>query len=114
MAMYRILHKLDIGKNRFLYSGSFNRLEWLEESGLARLERKGAICRVKPPPLEVLPGWASRAEKVVEVTGLKDAEAFLEADPGTLAAALEEDVDTIRRWQKEIEGHLTAEPAPQG
>ena len=112
--MYRILHKLDVGKDRVLHPGSFNRLEWLDDAGLARLEQKGAISRVNPPPLAVLPGWSRRAKKAQEVAGVENAEQLLEADNQTLAEKMEVQPDTVARWKDEIVGWLTAEPAPSG
>lgn len=114
MAMYRILGRLDVGKGRVLYPGSFSRLEWLEEKGLARLERKGSISRVQPPPLAVLPGWAARSRKIEEVLGVKDAEQFLEADDQKIAEAMEITEDTVVDWKSDIMSWLTAKPVRRG
>jgi len=116
MAMYRVLHKLSIGKGRVLHPGSFNRLEWLNEQGIERLTTKGAVSRVNPPPLAVLPGWSRRAEKAREVSGGKilDAEQFLEADDATLAEWMAVKATTVARWKSEIVKWLTADPQRPG
>jgi len=112
--MYRVLGRLDVGKGRVLYPGSFSRLEWLNETGLARLERKGSISRVQPPPLAVLPGWGARSRKIEEVLGVKDAEQFLEADNQKIAEAMEENAETVKEWKSDIMSWLTAKPVKGG
>lgn len=114
MTMYRVLRKLDIGKGRVLHPGSFSRLEWLDEQGIARLEQKGSIGRVHPPPLAALPGWSRRAKKAREVTGVENAEQLLEVDDQSFADAMGVQVETVRRWKTDVRGWLTADPAPTG
>ena len=111
--MYRVLHRLDVGKGRILWPGSHSRLEWLDEVGLARLETKGAISRVHAPPLEVLPGWADRALVLANI-GIADAEQFLEANDSAIMEALEEDGDGVRVLRDELLGWLTVGPPSRG
>jgi hypothetical protein len=114
--MYRVLHRLNVGKGRILHPGSFNRLEWLNERGVERLTAKGAISRVNPPPLAVLPGWSRRAEKITEVAGgeITNAEQFLEADDEKLAEWMKVKPAVIKRWKGEIMKWLTTDPARPG
>lgn len=116
MAMYRVLRRLSVGKGRILHPGSFNRLEWLGEQGLAILTEKGSISRIQPPPLAVLPGWSRRAEKITEVTGgeITDAEQFLEADDKKLSDLMGVKPATVGRWKDEIVKWLTTDPARPG
>lgn len=112
--MYRVLHKLSIGRGQILYPGSFSTLEWLDEKGLTRLERKGAISKVHPPPLIALPGWGRRARRVEENLGVEDAEQFLETDNVRVAEAMKVKVDTVAKWKADVMRWLTAEPPPSG
>lgn len=116
MAMYRILHVLHVGKGRMLHPGSFDRLEWLKPGGVERLTIKGAISRVKPPPLAVLPGWATRARKLTEVTGgrIVDAEQFLEGETTKIAELMKVKPETVERWRKDIVKWLTTAPVRAG
>jgi len=112
MAMYRVLHTLDVGKGRYLYPKTFSRLEWLNAQGIAALTEKGAVSRVNPPPIMILPGWTERAGELARI-GIQDAEQFLEADVGILTGALSIEEDEVKELSAELIRWLTADaPAP--
>ena len=113
MPMYRILpgHTLSLKKGQVAYAGSLVRLEWLDgnPAGVQALVDKGAISRVKPPPLAVLPGWKIRSGKV-KVYGIEDAEQFLAASDVELAGALNVRAETVQKWKKELTAFMQAPP----
>jgi len=112
VAMYRVLHTLDVGKAGYLYPGSFSRMEWLDARGIAALEHKGAISRVHAPPIMILPGWTERAEILAQV-GIQDAEQFLEAEAETLADALDVEEKEVEEMREVLLTWLSADkPAP--
>ena len=111
MATYRVLpgHTLALKHGETAPEGSIVRLPWLEKdpAGIQALMDKGAIARVSPPPLGVLPGWKIRSQKAQRF-GIEDAEQFLEAGDADLARWMGAKEETIRKWKKELTGFLIA------
>lgn len=111
MATYRVLpgHTLALKHGEVAYAGSLVRLPWLEKNlaGLQALVDKGAIARVAPPPLTVLPGWKVRGRKA-QVHGIEDAEQFLEASDADLAEWMGTKEEMVRRWKSELSDVLKA------
>jgi len=115
MAMYRVHRRLSAGKGKILYPGTLSRLEWLDETGLARLTIKGSISRVHAPPLVVLSGWRNaRAGKIREVMGINDAEQLLEAQDAEIAEKMGVQPATVARWKGEVLDALMAKPTIGG
>jgi hypothetical protein len=111
--MYRVLagHRLSGPHQRIIEAGSIDRLEWLDDNpnGIAALVEKGAIARINPPPLAILPGWKIRSGKV-KVSGIEDVEQFLTADDAVLVKCLGIKVETVQRWKQDLIGFLQAPP----
>ena len=106
MAMYRVLHTLAVKGGKYLYPGSFARLEWLDEAGIQALTNKGGISRINPPPLIILPGWADRAETLAN-GGIQNAEDFLECGGFDLASILGCEESEIEDLRQELIGFLS-------
>jgi hypothetical protein len=65
---------------------------------------------VAPPPLRILPGWKTRAERL-EPEGIVDVVQFLEAENATLQDILvRRREETIIGWKNQLEKQLTAGP----
>lgn len=110
MAFWRVLSPLDRGKGRIVHPGSTSRLAWLSEEDQKRLEHFGAVSMVAPPPLRILPGWVTRAERL-EKHGIVDVVQFLEADNALLQDILvRKREETIIAYKTELEKSLTARP----
>lgn len=99
MALYRTLRSLNhhgkrIERDRVLI------LTWPPET-IDKLIEVGSLARVSPPPLTELPGWKTRAGKLVS-HDILDAGQFLEAEEAKLARALRNRPETIRRLKAEV------------
>ncbi len=101
MPLYRALRALSKKHDEITPRGAIVRLEWLNEEQIAKLVQCGAISRVKPPPLHVIPGWKLRAGKLHKV-GITDTEQFLEADNEALAEKMEVKPATIEQWKADL------------
>jgi len=99
--LYRVLGRLNRGKNKIIESGSLTRLQWLEEKDVETLIAVGAVAEVASPPLTALPGWKLRANKLFPLQ-ITDAIQFLDSDSGELAVKLETDQRAIDRWKAEV------------
>lgn len=111
--MYRILLPLDAGKHGKLspdHDGGVSSLHWLKPAALARLIACGAISRVVPPPLAVLPGWKLRAPKLAAL-GIVDVVQLLEANSDKIAQALGyKRSSTIDGWKKAAREYIVTPP----
>ena len=107
MALFRVIVQLDKG-GTILQPGSFTRLEWLSPRKQEVLQSVGAVSEVGSPPLEVIPGWKTRAGKLEEV-GIEDLVQFIEADTETLCRALERQPGTIEKYRAELLRWMTAD-----
>ncbi len=99
MSLYRVLEPLS--KRETVYRpGQVLRLEWLKPEQVEILVQKGAVSRLQPPPLHVLPGWKLRAAKL-QKQGVTNVEQFLEMDSEELAGRMEVQPKTIEGWKAE-------------
>ena len=101
MPIYRVLHDMTRGHEERIRAGTVDTLDWLKPKHISVLVERGVISEILGPPLEVLPGWTLRAQKV-EAHGIHDVEQFLLADAGALAEWLEVKVETIAAWKREL------------
>lgn len=93
-----------------VHTGSLTRLGWLNQENQLRLVRCGAVSRVAPPPLRILPGWKTRAERL-QKHGIIDAVQFLEADNALLQDILVRRREaTIKTYKNDLEQQLIARP----
>ena len=101
MIIYRILRALDAGGRGRLYPPGPTALEWLNEEQKEKLVEVGAVSELRPPPLEELPGWKTRA-KMLKKAGIDGVEGFMLADEAELAKALKKRRPTIAKWKADI------------
>lgn len=109
MPIYRVRKRLDRA-GLVIEPGQFIEIDWLGAKDIATLERVGAVARVQGPPLEELPGWLKRAQRLAEMD-ITTAEEFLEADALEVAAHMGVKASTVGKWQREVEQWL-APPRP--
>jgi len=111
MKLYRALRDLD--KNgRIIEKGAVFAGEELGEKALVKLEQLGKISRASTPPLEVLPGWTTRAKKLAEY-GVITAEEFLSMPDADLAKVSNVPAVRIADWKKLLLECLRI-PKPEG
>ena len=87
-------------------------LVWLDkpQETLDRLLGFEVIAIVRTPPFEALPGWEERG-RAIEMAGVETIEEFLRRDPVDLAALLEESVENIENWKRDLMMWLSGQPA---
>lgn len=112
MAMFRVLVALSKGTT-IIPAGSFTRLEWLRPAQQDVMVEAGAVSEVSAPPLEELPGWSVRAQKLALV-GIVDVVQFLEADAEIVGKALRRKAETIESYRRELYRWLTADAPAAG
>ena len=112
MAMFRVLVALSKGTT-IIPAGSFTRLEWLRPAQQDVMVETGAVSEVAAPPLEMLPGWSTRAAKLALV-GIVDVVQFLEADTETLRDVLHRKAETVESYRRELYSWLTADAPAAG
>ena len=101
MPLYRVLSNLTRGQEELIKAGTVETLAWLKQKHIAVLVERGAVSEVHAPPLEVLPGWTVRAEKLAPY-GIIDVGRFLETPAAQLAEWMEVKVETIELWRREL------------
>lgn len=81
---------------------------------LMGLLNNGKIAPVSAPPLIVVPGWQTVAEKVMDI-GIVDAVEFIEADTVQIMEAVGwKRKATVARWKDKAFGLLTtSQPLPR-
>ena len=107
MTLFRVRTRLDKG-SKAIPVGAFTRLEWLTPRVQLILQSVGAVSEVGSPPLEVIPGWKTRAGKLEEV-GIEDLVQFIEADSAVLCQALDRQPKTIEKYRAELLRWMTAD-----
>lgn len=110
MQTYLVLRDLSKG-TEVLTAQSRTRLEWLSEEERAKLVRVGAVRELASPPLTVLAGWQTRAEKLLPL-GIETLEHFWEAEVKLIASTMRVKPATVRRWRSEVEAWHTADGPP--
>lgn len=105
MPVYRVLKRLDRGSS-IIEPGRLMQIDWLSPANIARLEVVGAVARVHGPPLEALPGWRLRSERLADID-ITTAEEFLEADRDLVAAHMEAQTRTVDKWTTDLIDWLT-------
>jgi hypothetical protein len=103
--LYRVRRPIAY-KRQVIPRGALHRLEKISGVGIEKLLAKGAIHEVQGPPLEVLPGWTKRAQRLARA-GIVDAAQFLGADLAQVAAFMGVKPATVLRWMDEVRGWLT-------
>lgn len=98
MALYRIHKPMD---KPGLVVGGIDSLAWLRPEQIAILVEREIVSRVATLPLVEIPGWKTRANKLVAVN-IGDAEQFIEADVKIIKKALKARPETIQKWKKEL------------
>ena len=108
--MYRVLIRLDAKKFGCFESGALSFLEWLKAPAIKRLIDCGAVAPVSPPPLSILPGWVTRAEKLAPL-GITDVVELLQANSDELRRALGyKRAATIDGWKREARTFIATPP----
>lgn len=108
MPIYRVLKDLSFGE-KVVNAGAFLPHTRFKPENIAILEERGAIARINPPPLHIIPGWSTRAAKLNKA-GIQNAEQFLEGDINTLAESAGVSVETVAKWQTELSTHWLNTP----
>lgn len=87
-------------------------LVWLDkpEEIIQRLLELEVIAPIRYPPLEELPGWEERGPHL-EMEGVRGVEDFLARDAEELAELLEESVEQVEGWQRQLTAWLSGAPA---
>jgi hypothetical protein len=114
MAIYRAHCNLDIGRGaKFIAAGTlFDERVMMAES-IQILVDMEHISRVQFPPLEVLPGWKARADRLRKA-GIEDADTFLATDAATIAKAFRNiSTETVSTWQAELLTMFTPSTPPE-
>jgi hypothetical protein len=101
MPIYRTLKPLTRGFKKEIPRGKIIDITWLRPEQIEKLEQVGAISPLRTPPLHKLPGWKLRAKKLQKV-GVSSVEAFLEADPATLAEQVDVQPRTVKKWRDDL------------
>lgn len=110
MQTYLVLRDLDKG-GVIIPAQSRTRLEWLSAENQNRLVRVGAVRPLASPPLTVMAGWNTRAEKLLPL-GIETLEQFLEAEVREITRIMRVKPATVRRWRSEVEAWHTADGPP--
>ena len=103
--IYRTHKRLQTGK-RIIEAGSLIMPGELVEKVVEVLVKREILTPLAPPPLATLPGWEEKAKRLKKA-GIRDAIQLLEADEVKLAGKMEEKVETVAGWKKEILFWLT-------
>src|SRR5262245_2807706 len=103
MPLYRILKNLSTS-NGMIGLGCIQDLGWSQDK-LDILEERGAISRVRTPPLEELPNWEERAQKLLP--SIVTAEEFLLASNRQIADLLDLDEREIEAIKNGVWGWLS-------
>lgn len=110
MQTYLVLRDLDKG-GVIIPAQSRTRLEWLSAEDQAKLVRMEKVRPLASPPLTVLAGWQTRAEKLLPL-GIETLEQFWEAEVKLIARTMRVKPVTVRRWRSEVEAWHTAAGPP--
>lgn len=121
MPLYRIHDRLLVNskKGEFIEGGPgvVSDLSMISQGHIDVLISGGAISEVKAPPLDELPGWTLRAERLARAG--YDAAGFLLGSPDDIIAATREKGVRnwkdwqVRIWQEELKGYLLIDSVEQ-
>lgn len=97
---YRV--KIPLAKGQKIIGiGSLTGLAWMDEVGIQRLIKTGAVRVVLSPPLSELAGWKTRAKRL-EPVGVVTMADFLTVDAADLARVLRAKRETVIGWQDQL------------
>lgn len=108
MPLYRVHKNLAMG-SKVIERGSLAPIH-LPPEKIDKLIDVGAISRVSAPPLAILNGWASRAERLEKI-GIVNVEQFLDADVTVIMKHLRVKEATVLLWREDVVSSLLAKPA---
>lgn len=109
--LYRTLRSLNHDGKRILRDRIISPT-W-PASTIDKLLEIGVLARVSTPPLTEIPGWETRAKKLV-AHDILNAEQFLEADDVLLAKWLKNKPVTVKRLKTEVNRWLQPEKDKDG
>jgi len=109
--LYRALTDLGL-KDKIITKGTLFPASVLAPGNLEILERKGKIAIASAPPLEVLPGWKKRTDKLKAMNILM-ADELLEANSDDVAKIFKVTPETVEHWKRELAAQLE-NPKPTG
>lgn len=100
MPICRVLRKLTRG-SAVIEPDQLVDIDWLSPENIDRLVAVGAVARLHGPPLEELPGWKRRSQRLAPI-GITTAAEFLEADGDLVATHLRVKPATVAKWKTEV------------
>ena len=104
--IYRVLTKLRLSSGVIITEGTVSSLLEISPRGKQGLLSKGAISKVRSPPLHILPGWTTRADQF-EQEGITDAATFLCADLLALSEKMNIPHRVLQSYATDVLRHLT-------
>lgn len=107
--MYRVNRRLSRGEKKPIEPGSIIEIQWLPDDKIQKLINCGAVTRIAPPPLDVLPGWERRAVKL-EKMGITNVVQLLTASVDEVAAHMKVKPATVLKWMDEARNWLIVRP----
>lgn len=112
MAFYITDRKLS-KKDEYIEVGTVTELDWLSEENIDKLTQLGCVHKLEMPPLEVLPGWDTRA-KALKKDNVMTVEDFLEADTRMLSKAVRKSASTVNSWKRDLRKYVYSLSTPAG
>lgn len=105
--------KIPVWKGKLLIGiGELIALDWLNEVGVKKLEKIGAVRPVLSPPLAELAGWKTRATRL-EPFGVITIADFLAVSADDLARVLRAKSETALTWQDQLREWSKSEVPPK-
>lgn len=112
MPLFRVLRSLS-KRERVIPAGELTDLHWLTDEQRQKLMAVGAVAPIQTPPIAALPGWKTRAAKLI-TAGIYTVEDALETQVAALADAGGVRHDTAERWLRELREWVVVPPTDSG